>query len=401
MLIKFKFKNFLSYKDETTLLLTQVPSFKEHLETHVNQTGKSFNVLKSSAIFGTNGGGKSNLIGALSFMDSFVHNSFSDSLKSSSDRFAIDYYFKLSTENTKKPTEFEVTFLENQVIYRYGFKIIGYNIVSEWLYKKVESETLLFKREKSTFDINKTGFPEGEKYYKEVNENVLFLSHLAQYNSEVAREVFNWFSFLNAVSALNDQHYKSVTSNLLNDDIKFRAWLKLAVRFLEISNIDVTENNEIITYHNKFDANNVIVDTVSLNFEREESDGTRKLIYLLGAIYDTLVNGKVLFIDELDSKLHPNLTRKLVHLFHKLNRKNAQFVFSAQDANLLDKDLFRRDQIWFVDKDKFGASQLYPMSDFDSSVVRNTSDFRKKYLLNVFGAAEAFHVSDQMSELLK
>lgn len=400
MLIQFKFKNFLSYKDETTLLLSAVPSFKEHDKNNIIRTNRDFKLLKSNAIFGTNGGGKSNLIGAISFMDSFVHNSFNDSLKADSDRFNVDYYFKLCTENVNQPSEFEVVFLQEGIIYRYGFAINGHQVIAEWLYKKVESETQLFERNNSNFKINKSGFSEGLKHYKDVNENVLFLSHLAQYNSQESKKVFKWFRNLNGVSALSDDQYSRVTSILLKENIEFKTWLRLAVRFLEISNVTVSDNNEIITFHNKFDKNNIIVDSVVLNFDREESDGTRKLIYLLGAIYDTLVNGKILFIDELDSKLHPNLSRKLIYLFHKLNKNNAQFIFSAQDANLLDKELFRRDQIWFVDKNKFGASLLYPMSDFDSTVVRNTSDFRKKYLNNIFGAADAFEVTDQMEELL-
>jgi AAA15 family ATPase/GTPase len=110
--------------------------------------------------------------------------------------------------------------------------------------------------------------------------------------------------------------------------------------------------------------------------------------------------GKVLFIDELDSKLHPNLTKKLLELFHRFNLRNAQFIFTAHDAILLDKEIFRRDQIWFVDRNKFGASELYSMSEFDSSVVRNTSDYRKKYLDSVFGAAETIDISKELIDLM-
>jgi AAA15 family ATPase/GTPase len=166
-------------------------------------------------------------------------------------------------------------------------------------------------------------------------------------------------------------------------------------------NIETTKDQELITYHNKFDKNNVIIDTVAFDFEKEESEGTKKLIYLLGAIYDTLMNGKVLFIDELDSKLHPNLTKKLLEFFHKLNCKGAQFIFTVHDAILLDKEIFRRDQIWFVDRDKFGASELYGMSDFDANVVRNTSDFRKKYLDSIFGAAETIDITNELINLMK
>jgi AAA15 family ATPase/GTPase len=206
---------------------------------------------------------------------------------------------------------------------------------------------------------------------------------------------------LNVVNSLSDKHYENVTAALLDEVPEFKPWLSLAVRFLEIDNIETTKDQELITYHNKFDKNNVIIDTVAFDFENEESEGTKKLIYLLGAIYDTLMNGKVLFIDELDSKLHPNLTKKLLEFFHKLNCKRAQFIFTAHDAILLDKEIFRRDQIWFVDRDKFGASELYGMSDFDANVVRNTSDFRKKYLDSIFGAAETIDITKELINLMK
>lgn len=140
------------------------------------------------------------------------------------------------------------------------------------------------------------------------------MSHLSQYNSKESKSVFEWFRCLNVVSGLKDESYKNVTMTLLQDVPQFKAWLSIAVKFLEISNIDTSKEKDIITYHNKFDSNNVIVDSVPFQFH-EESDGTRKLIYLLGALYDTLMNGKVLFIDELDSKLHPNLTKKLLEFF--------------------------------------------------------------------------------------
>ena len=107
-----------------------------------------------------------------------------------------------------------------------------------------------------------------------------------------------------------------------------------------------------------------------------------------------------MFIDELDSKLHPNLTKKLLEFFHKFNFNNSQFIFTAHDSVLLDKEIFRRDQIWFVDRNKFGISELYSMSDFDASVVRNTSDFRKKYLEMTFGAANSIDITNQLIELM-
>lgn len=400
MLIEFKFRNYRSFKDETRLIMTPVKSFKEHMDTHII-TNKDINLLKTSAIYGSNGGGKSNFISAMGFMRNYVHNSFSDSLKKEEDRISKGYFFKLSEETENQPTFFEISFIIDETIYRYGYEIKGYEIISEWLYKKIDVETLMFERNKKGFKINNNSFKEGNKHKNEVNSNVLFISHLAQYNSKEATNVINWFRMLNVVNSLSDKHYENVTAALLDEVPEFKPWLSLAVRFLEIDNIETTKDQELITYHNKFDKNNVIIDTVAFDFENEESEGTKKLIYLLGAIYDTLMNGKVLFIDELDSKLHPNLTKKLLEFFHKLNCKRAQFIFTAHDAILLDKEIFRRDQIWFVDRDKFGASELYGMSDFDANVVRNTSDFRKKYLDSIFGAAETIDITNELINLMK
>ena len=400
MLIEFKFKNFTSYKDENRILLTKVKSFKELEKTHIINTSIGIDLLKSSAIYGSNGGGKSNFIDAMQFMKDAIHNSFSESLKKDEDRGRTDYYFKLSSLTENEPSFFEISFLKNDAIYRYGFEILGFEIVSEWLFKKIDTETPLFERKGNNFKINSKGFSEGNKYKKDVNSNVLFLSYLAQNNAKESSNVVEWFFKVNVISGLDDSNHKNATSLLLTKSQKFKAWLNLAVRFLEISNIDTTKDKDLVTYHNKFDENNIIIDSVAFDFETDESQGTRKLIYLLGALYDTLIHGKILFIDELDSKLHPNLTKKILEFFHKFNFKNSQFIFTAHDAILLDKDLLRRDQIWFVDRNKFGSSELYSMSDFDAAVVRNTSDFRKKYLESVFGAAETIEITNDLIDLM-
>lgn len=400
MLIEFKVENFASYKNENILSLIKIKSFKELDRTNTIDTNKGFGLLKSAAIFGSNAGGKTKFIDAVGHMSYVIHNSFADSLKKDEDRGSSDYQFKLSTESEHKPTSFEVSFIKDDFIYRYGFKIRKFEIVSEWLFRKNEVEKPLFSREGREFVINKKGFPEGEKYKDNVNSNVLFLSHLAQNNAKESSRIFSWFSMLNAISGLEDTYHNNVTKELLNVSPEFKTWLNLAVRFLEISNIDVTEQRNLITYHNKFDANDVIVGSVAFNLDPDESAGTKKLTYLLGALYDTLLHGKVLFIDELDAKLHPNLTKKILLLFHKYNFHNAQFVFTAHDALIMDKEIFRRDQIWFVDRNKFGSSQLYPMSEFDATVVRNTSDFKKKYLESVFGAAESMEISNDLIRLL-
>ncbi len=401
MLIDFTFKNFLSYRNETTLLLTKIKSFDELKETHTIETNRDFDLLKTAAIFGSNGGGKSNFITSIDFMKQAVHSSFSESSKPLNERGNTDIQYKLNTDSLNSPSSFEVSFIKNDVLYRYGFEILNFEIISEWLYKKVKTETRLFQREKSKFSINKTGFSEGIKYHKEVKDNVLFLSHLAQYkDAPITNEVINFFNDLEIISGLDENPHKHATKVLLKNSVNFKKWLILATKFLDISEIKLTENNRLITTHKVFNDHNEIVDTIIFDLEKEESAGTQKLIYLLGAIYYTLIHGKILFIDELNSKLHPNLTKKLLYLFHDLNKKNAQIIFTAHDSCILDKDILRRDQIWFVDRNNFGESELYPMSDFKSSGVRKTSDFRKKYLNSDFGAAESISITHELIDLL-
>lgn len=402
MLIEFKFKNYLSYKDESILNMTTVKSFKELKKTNViSKASKNMDLLKSASIFGSNGGGKTNFIGAFNFMKSIFHNSYSDSLLTEHERHPKDYYFKLSTETENKPSEFEVSFIYNDIIYRYGFEINGYEIVSEWLYKKKETETLLFSRKNGRIEeINKKSFSDAGKYIDNVNSNVLFSSHLAQNNSKDILPVFEFFFTTNVINGLSDKYHSGVTKKLYNEIPEFRKWLSYALKFLDITSIQVDERGRILAYHNKYNEHGLLIDSVAFNVEYEESVGTNKIIHLLGAVYDTLASGNVLFIDELDSNLHPNLTKKLLELFHEHNKLNAQLIFTLHDANILSNKILRRDQIWFVDRNKFGTSELYSMADFDSSVVRNTSDFRKKYLDNSFGASETIDVTDKLVELL-
>ena len=400
MLIELKFKNYLSFRDETTFLMTAVKSFKEHLNDNIIKTKRDFDLLKCAAVYGTNGGGKSNFMTAINLMSKVVFTSYSNSLLKEEDKPLQDYQFKLNSKTENENTMFELSFLLDSEIYRYGFEIRGYEIKKEWLFKKVEREVLLFERNNNHFEINKESFSEGLKYKDDVNSNVLFISHLAQNNQPISKLVTNWFSDINVISGSHEQSYDKFTTKLLKKDKNFKIWAASVLKYLEISNIEAGEKDgEIITYHNRYDENNFLIDTFPFSTAME-SEGTKKLIHILGPIYDTLRTGKVLFIDEFNSKLHTNLSKRLLTFFNSLNKRNAQIIFSGHDTNLLDKNLLRRDQIWFIDKDQFGASELYSLSEFNTKAVRNTSAFDKKYLENEFGAADALNVNHKLIDLL-
>ncbi len=403
MIIEFKCSNFLSIKDEVKLNMSTVKSYTEHTETHViKDTGREdIELLKSIAIYGSNGGGKSNLLEAMNFMKSLIHNSFKDSLEPKAEKPAWNFHHRLSTDTIDKPSSFELSFIIKNVIYRYGFSIQDWIITKEYLFKTDKRETMLFERNGSKFKINEASFKEGEKH-KEVNSNVLFLNFLAQYNSTESSKILGWLKVFNIMDGLEDKYVKSYTQKLLETNEQFKEWVAIALRFLEIKDV-IIENDQMFAVHQKYDENNFVIGQVNLLVDKEESLGTRKLIYLLGGLYTTLKAGTVFIIDEFDSKLHPNLTRKLVELFHIHNVNRGQFIITAHDPTLLDNKIYRRDQIWFIDKDQFGASELYPMSQFKaaSDGLRGSSDYRKMYLNCHFGAAESLDISDELTNLIR
>jgi hypothetical protein len=146
------------------------------------------------------------------------------------------------------------------------------------------------------------------------------------------------------------------------------------------------EIDKIVTWHNKYDTNNKIVDKVPFDFNTQESEGTKKIINLLGPIYDALSNGYILVVDELDSRLHPLLTIMIVRFFHEHNFNNAQLIFASHDTNLLKKEFFRRDQIWFTEKNECGETDLYSLIEYKDTHVRKDASFDKNYLNGRYGA---------------
>ncbi|MEZ4686648.1 MAG: ATP-binding protein [Bacteroidia bacterium] len=430
MLIQFKFGNHLSFKEERVFSMVGVPSFPEHRETHVFSPNENYDLLTSAALFGANASGKSNFVDAFSMLKNQVSNSFRDALSSENGGQIDVKQFKLNTATEYAPSTFEIVFLLNDTVYRYGFSIDRDKVVDEYLFYTKERETPLFERKLQNITINKTSFKEGQGLEKRVRENVLFLTLIAQFNGDISNTIIQWFRNLNVISGLQDLSYRTYTVSRLKEDPKFKQWVDEFVRFLEIEQV-TTEEIEIslagtdkippdlesflidpsstfqkgkitrlLTWHRKYDENNFLVDTVPFSLQKNESEGTKKFIYLLGPWYDTIVNGKILVIDELDSRLHTHLTRKLLDFFNQNNEHNAQVIFALHDTNLLDPTLFRRDQIWFVEKDQYGASDLYSLADYNSVQVRSNSNFEKHYIEGKYGAIPYFGDMEKLTELL-
>lgn len=437
MLIEFSVENFLSFKDLTTFSMVASRSFKEHKDSHTIKIGNSLTLLKSAVIYGNNASGKSNFLEAMAFMRATVLNSFRDALIGNNERKFPLEKFALSSKSEKETSFFEISFIQNGIKYRYGFELDYDKVVAEWLYHTTSKEVYLFKRDLQKIEINKSAFKEALGKDGDVRENVLFLSFLAYHQkSEISNNVVSWLRNFNFITGIHDRLHKRYTIDKLKSDKEFFNWVLHFIKYLEISNLSTTEEDvndvdletlrekekdeeiinlltsiqkiqskqpkrdQLITYHRKYDENNVLIDTVPFNFDQQESEGTKKLLYLLGPWYDTLQNGKVLIIDELDSRLHSHLTLRLIDFFHHFNRSAAQLICAVHDISLLNKETFRRDQIWFVEKNQFGASELVSLADFKTEKVRNKSAFDKNYLEGKYGAIPYFDIDEKLNELL-
>ena len=408
----FKIGNFLSFNNDRELSLELSKPVKELKEDNTFITAR-YELLKSAVIYGANAGGKSNFLKAMDTMRWLIINS-SKNLQAKESLRLIP--FKLSTDTLNEPCRFEIIILIDDIKYRYGFEADKKEIKSEWLFmaKKIKEDPL-FIREKDEIQVF-SRFKEGKGLEERTRDNALFLSVCAQFNGAISEKILEWFFNFNVISGLQDKHYLNYSANMfLNNDNERSKILDLVKKAdLGISNINVetsklTEDKlpanmpddlkktllgkdvmSILTFHKLADKNGANVGSVAFDFENEESEGTKKYFRLSGPIIDTLINGKILVIDELDARLHPILIREIVKLFNSkiTNPSNAQLIFATHDTNLLNLNIFRRDQIWFAEKDNSDATDLYSLSEYrlPKGNVRNDASFEKDYIQGRYGA---------------
>lgn len=419
MLIQFSVRNFRTFKEKATLNLLASNYDKEtRKEENIAEDNKfNINILKSAVVYGANASGKSKLIDALMFMQEFVTKSSKDSQKG--ELIHVQPY-RLSDDTENSPTEFEVIFTYKNIMYRYGFEVDKKLVVSEWLFQRAKvKEVELFYRDFQNFETHSRSFTKSKTIIKEglVRNNALLLSVASQFNEEIATLVLTWFQDLKIISGLQESGFKNNTIEKIKDkkekikilnllkaadfgiqDINYEEFafdgisddVKIKIKELKESmkEFDPEAFSDVSTLHTKYDADKKKIGEVKFSVQRDESNGTKKFLYLTGTLIDILENGGILIADELDSKLHPNLVCKIVSLFNskELNPKNAQILFNTHDTNLLSSGLFRRDQIWLIEKNKYGEAQLYSLADFKSDTVRKTEAFEENYINGKYGA---------------
>jgi uncharacterized protein len=412
MLVEFKVMNFRSFRDEQvfSMVASADKAYPENVIAS-DALGKQ-RLLRSAVLYGANASGKSNFIVALRVILQLVQGS----AERKRDGASAVKPFLLDPSHTGAPSEFELTFVQNGVRYQYGVALDQERVYNEWLvaYPKGSPQTWFERRPQPNsnesdwyFGPRLTG--ERSRLVGLTRPDALFLSVAAAFNHKQLSTVFEWFQYnLRVIDASQaDVVLAPLTARLLEHDSRLRTTVAGLLRNADLGIRDfsceerTTEEQDlpvdlpdelrayllkspqldIQMYH---EGGSVIGQPVPFVWE-DESLGTRRYFALSGPLAHTLQDGLILAIDELDASLHPVLVQTLVRMFHDpaINRNNAQLIFNTHDTTLLDASLFRRDQIWFVEKDRSGASQLYPLLEYSP---RKDEALERGYLRGRYGA---------------
>jgi ABC-type branched-subunit amino acid transport system ATPase component len=420
MLINFSVRNFRTFRERVELSLVASADKTREEENVLDVPAFGLRLLKSAVVYGANASGKSKLLEAISFMQKFIKRS---SINSQVGDLTGIEPFRLNPTAAASSSEFEIQFIYQNVLYRYGFEITAARVESEWLFMRVAkrvrnaSEVELFYRTEQNISFHPKQFGGiVSELVKNgaVRENALLLSVAAQFNHPRAVSILQWLQPLWFLGIKDDIFEKTLSLVALRLDIK-----KEIIQFLEGADLDLVdllegeqpllplgekelgaktetdilgwmrqEQKSVKTIHRAYTDAHEPADPVAFSLLRDESTGTQKMLSLAGPVITALAAGGILVADELDARLHPNLVCKIVHLFNSKNTNpnNAQLLFNTHDTNLLATGNFRRDQIWFTEKNRYGEATLYSLADFKTDQVRKDDDFETNYVRGKYGA---------------
>lgn len=413
MLLQFAVENFLSFRDLEVFSM-EASSDKTGAEYKILEKA-SLRVLNSAAVYGPNASGKSNLVTAMMWFRDEVLAPVSQNVQQTKIELTP---FAMQVGAAEKASFFEVTFLWQNMRYRYGVEFLPDHIVTEYLFRKKSGvkEVPLFKREGQEIKPSATQFKEGKGLEKRTKKTSLYLTVCAAFDVEEANQVTEWFRQFRFVSGLSEQNFFNFTAELLQEKKYQKRLLQfarkadfmingLSSRLDQISEDifpdhlpkevrqQLTSQNKLMeikinTKHPVFNDAGEEVSECEWNMRDSESEGTQKFIALAGPLIHTLESGSILVIDEFEARLHPKLTSALVKWFQsEANHKGAQLILTTHDVGLMTPDHFRRDQIWLVEKDRRGHSGLKRLSQFDVNQVKPGTRFNRNYLLGLYGAS--------------
>lgn len=407
MLNKFSVTNYLSFKDTNTIDFTTTENYTDLKENTFKKGDVRYH--KVMGVFGYNASGKSNLLKAIMFVRQFVLNSALTSV--STNKIPVQP-FKLS-DSTDSFSTFEIELKIGDQTYIYGFQADEDKIAKEWLKQKKYNKTLFIRKNNEITKVNKD-FKETKTVRTPIKSNALLISLLAVSNTPIATAIADEMKQIEIVLnsdkgvvldytfnnfAKNEEYREAIKGFVLEADINIQD-----VKALEkpVSAEEYTQKvppmfrnliagtpgnffeRQLTTTHNVYDSKGKIVKEVDFNFF-DESFGTQQFFALSGVVVNAIKDGKMVFIDELDSSLHSFLTKYIIKYFvsREHNPKNARLFFTTHDTNILSREILRRDQILFVDKNKLGESEVYTLAELGERKDRN---YEERYLDGRYGA---------------
>jgi uncharacterized protein len=414
MLIEFTVGNYRSFKDKVTFSMVAADlKLPENDTRRMNVFSvNGLDLLKTGAIYGANASGKSNLISAMKFLHYFLL------LSPLPDVFKSHVYlepFRLADRTRDQPSFFEISFTVDNKQYRYGFEVSVDRVHSEWLFWVPEKrESRLFFREGRQFKISKA-FKEAKGLEERTRNDALLLTVAAQFNGPMSDKIIsnlNWllgpglttfshgsklpimaywelFDTFECFKTISDR--EAITRFLKKLDLGIydmavEARPKEQEERSELSHSRLSDSmSSVTTFHHQYAEDGSTTSLQRFELGKHESHGTQKLFLIAAPLMSALARGGVLIIDELDAQLHPVLAREIIDLFHspQSNPKNAQLIFTTHDTNLLSGGQFRRDQIWFTEKDSHEASHLYSLVEFK---IDEDAPFERDYIAGRYGA---------------
>lgn len=421
MIIDLSVSNFRSFLEDQMFSMNVESARDRHMNNYTSIEGGRYGVLRAAAILGANASGKTNLLYALLALKWLVRSS---SDRKEGQRISPYEPFRLSEESRRQPINFEVEFVvPSGVRYRYEVAFSNRRILEERLYSFARrAKALVFDRgPDDTWETIKFG-----STYRGGNRRFPFFSNAAYLSRagndasspEFIREIYRYFGSITSLSAgdsmitlseLADEHTLRAVSELICladtgvervtieeneafDDVKFPEGMPEDLKEAIIFQNRMAAKFWVKSYSGKL----VSFDSV------EMSDGTNRLVQILPVILDVLHSGSVLTFDEIDAHFHTDIVELILRLFQdeQINRKGAQIIFTTHDTNVLNSSILRRDQIWFVSKER-GASHLKSLDEYDKKYVRHNSPFESFYRDGRLGALPRLSYSRVKSALVR
>lgn len=423
MLVEFSVANYRSFSSEQTLSLSAGRFRSPRIGAILDTPSKTApHLLRTVAIMGANAAGKSSLIKALEFMQSFVAESAQSTQRG--DRIAVSP-FRLDEALSSKPSTFTIVFLYESIEYRYTFSVTSKRVTNECLLSRSKSAAFReifsrsFTEDGEVWNLGSLPKAQARLWQKSTRENALFLSIAVQLNSEELAKPFKWIAYFLRIQTTDDDFFPSLTSHMIRDHVNdgYRDSILNLLRDADLGIRDVKVEEESFDessipgdmpddmkhslinamkdetyYQTTFEHRTKQMKSVSFDFE-DESDGTQRLYAMAGALVSTVRHGFTLVIDEIEASLHPFIVRMIIQMFQSPEDmgSRAQLVFTTHSDSLLDSGLLERDQFWLVEKRR-GSTELIALNDY---APRKGEAMRLNYLRGKYGGVPAIAKVDR------